>query len=1017
VANDVELGIGIDTKDAEKAIDELTSSLKKMSKDAAKFEKDLVRSNMTELEKLKSARATAFSDIEKFYKSGVITAEKSAALRTEAEKKYSNDIKGLNEKNKSSFEKTFSAIKTAAAAALAVFSTKKLFDFFKTGIESAAEAEVAFAKMSKALELSGNNAPGVAETFDKLANNIERVTGVSAEAIQEQIGIAQAFGLTNDQTQKLIIAATELSAATGESLDASVTKLGATFNGTLGSLKKTVPELNNLSEESLKAGKAVDYIIERFGGTAAEKLKTFTGATQQLGIAFGKIPEAFGEAVVQNDDLRRAISSLTTTFYALADTVKGNQGGITNLIDVAVKPLVFSLAAAVQTIGILNTAINGIQLTAAGLGSVFLNVIAFAKNLDAEVAKTTFGGSQFKQAKEEADQAKLAADEYALALQLMNDQIIKDKKSLDEIVNSLRSYKSVTSETVSEIEKLAIAEADRKKRAKETEKALQGLGELEKKINADNANSLEKLSIARDEQLAQVLKFEKESGGASKKSNEIREKILDQYTKKYEEELLNLRGAEDRFHKESVAKAKQARDDQIRAVEQRQKEIQGILDNTNIFQQISLLFDESEAEDLKADILAIIGGISLEVGTKAVAAIANGQAGASSVADLVSNLISKVPVVGGLIAELVKLAGQAPEENKKNIQGFVKGIPEFLSNVNVNLGALNGILTEVIGPVIRKVIDEAGIGDLLSELFKNIVALPELIRTIALGVRDGLRGSGGELSDAFKKAIADTKAELGRFSENVSNFFSTFGNQLRSAFDFVFKNNPLLNELKSLKEFMARVVLVVEFIAQLFQTIPGAFVQIRDTINDITEKFNGAFEDLGSKFTDGFLQVRDQILSLGDGIATAFKDFPGKIKDALSDLFNGIKEAIQNAFSNDKLKPATDKLKGGGTGGIKFPGFATGITEVPSGFENDGFLARLSSGERVVDNRTNQDLKDFLANSRAGGLGNEQMIALLSEISSKIGNRSGTTIELTLDKKVLSKTILDLNRRNERLSV
>jgi len=98
------------------------------------------------------------------------------------------------------------------------------------------------------------------------------------------------------------------------------------------------------------------------------------------------------------------------------------------------------------------------------------------------------------------------------------------------------------------------------------------------------------------------------------------------------------------------------------------------------------------------------------------------------------------------------------------------------------------------------------------------------------------------LSDAFKKGVADTKAEIGRFAESVRNFFGTFANQLRSAFDYVFKNNPLLNELKSMKELITRVKLVIEFISTLFQSIPGAFVQIRDTINAIADKFNGAIK-------------------------------------------------------------------------------------------------------------------------------------------------------------------------------
>jgi hypothetical protein len=71
---------------------------------------------------------------------------------------------------------------------------------------------------------------------------------------------------------------------------------------------------------------------------------------------------------------------------------------------------------------------------------------------------------------------------------------------------------------------------------------------------------------------------------------------------------------------------------------------------------------------------------------------------------------------------------------------------------------------------------------------------------------------------------------------------------------------------------------------------------------------------------------------------------------------------------------------------------ATGITEVPSGYNNDTFQARLSTGERVVDAGTNQDLKAFLAGSQ--GM-NETLRAIYDRLGTletavtvNIGNRS-----------------------------
>jgi hypothetical protein len=56
---------------------------------------------------------------------------------------------------------------------------------------------------------------------------------------------------------------------------------------------------------------------------------------------------------------------------------------------------------------------------------------------------------------------------------------------------------------------------------------------------------------------------------------------------------------------------------------------------------------------------------------------------------------------------------------------------------------------------------------------------------------------------------------------------------------------------------------------------------------------------------------------------------------------------------------------------------ATGIDEVPAGFERDNFPAFLQTGERVVPKDTNKDLKSFLA-------GDSPMVALLQSIDSKL---------------------------------
>lgn len=76
-------------------------------------------------------------------------------------------------------------------------------------------------------------------------------------------------------------------------------------------------------------------------------------------------------------------------------------------------------------------------------------------------------------------------------------------------------------------------------------------------------------------------------------------------------------------------------------------------------------------------------------------------------------------------------------------------------------------------------------------------------------------------------------------------------------------------------------------------------------------------------------------------------------------------------------------------------GLAEGITSVPPGFANDTFSARLSSGERVVDKGTNEDLKQMTASWPV-------VVSLLGGIQDRIG-----ALELKTVVNIGSRTIID----------
>lgn len=70
----------------------------------------------------------------------------------------------------------------------------------------------------------------------------------------------------------------------------------------------------------------------------------------------------------------------------------------------------------------------------------------------------------------------------------------------------------------------------------------------------------------------------------------------------------------------------------------------------------------------------------------------------------------------------------------------------------------------------------------------------------------------------------------------------------------------------------------------------------------------------------------------------------------------------------------------------------TGITEVPPGFQNDSFPARLQSGERVVSAPQNRDLTEFLAGSSGLTSRLDQLISALANGNRTVVNIGGKEI-------------------------
>lgn len=194
-----------------------------------------------------------------------------------------------------------------------------------------------------------------------------------------------------------------------------------------------------------------------------------------------------------------------------------------------------------------------------------------------------------------------------------------------------------------------------------------------------------------------------------------------------------------------------------------------------------------------------------------------------------------------------------------------------------------------------------------------------------------------------------------------------------------------------------------EFIERIVENVPVL-------IEELTEALPRLIESLAQKAPQLITVLAQNMPSVAVSFAKAMvQQAPAIIYSVVSGIGQGIIDGIKESLGFGG---------GGGIGGFigdvvgtvgGFLGFAKG-GEVPMGFPNDNFPARLSSGENVVDRSTNEKLNSFLDGGGTTDLLLSRVIELLQrpmQVESRVEFR----------QEALANIILNLNRTGARLTV
>jgi len=202
------------------------------------------------------------------------------------------------------------ALKGLGTMVAGAFSVAAIVNFGKAAFKAAEDQEKANKKLLYSLQ--GNKA--AFNAMAKSAADLQSKFGIPDEEVMNLQVMGIESGKTAQQTQRLVQAAVELSAVTGQDLNSAFTMLNATYSGASKGLNRIDAEFGNLTKEQLKNGEAIDLVLNKYGGIAEQAVRP----TDLLSASWGEFMETLGAGA--GGPINFAITKLTELVTALRGT-------------------------------------------------------------------------------------------------------------------------------------------------------------------------------------------------------------------------------------------------------------------------------------------------------------------------------------------------------------------------------------------------------------------------------------------------------------------------------------------------------------------------------------------------------------------------------------------------------------------------------------------------------------------------------------------------------------------------
>lgn len=288
------------------------------------------------------------------------------------------DLEPNVDKFVSSIGAKLGAIGAAVGAALA----------FDKVLNEAMEADEALNSFATAARNAGQNVAKATMEMESLAESIQRTTTVSDDAITKNASLLVSVGrLSGEGLERATRAAVDLSAGLGKDLGTAFDIVTKATEGNVAALKKYGLEVSSAASDSQKLNAALSFIEERFGGSAAAKVNTFSGALAQLKNNFADVLEGLGKIFTRSPVVTALMTALSAEIGKAASRLGDFNAQGDNLGNATKKLLGFREAFVTYVVAPIELAYNVGKILFLGLQTGIAGIVSGVQELQGALFK------------------------------------------------------------------------------------------------------------------------------------------------------------------------------------------------------------------------------------------------------------------------------------------------------------------------------------------------------------------------------------------------------------------------------------------------------------------------------------------------------------------------------------------------------------------------------------------------------------------------------------------------------